>query len=81
MIGVKFNIVKFVFRMVKVQSKLGKAADCLEYFTMQEWEFDDENVRALSLTLSETDKKEFCFDVAKIDWENYLENYVLGIRR
>lgn len=67
--------------LVKIQSRLNKAAECLEYFTTQEWEFDDENVRALSLTLSEADNKEFCFDVAKIDWEVYLENYVLGIRR
>ncbi|XP_050292855.1 putative fatty acyl-CoA reductase CG5065 [Anthonomus grandis grandis] len=67
--------------LLKVQEKLTKAADCLEYFTMQEWEFDDENVRALSFTLNEQDKKDFCFDVAKINWENYLENYVLGIRR
>ncbi|KAL1489440.1 hypothetical protein ABEB36_014334 [Hypothenemus hampei] len=68
-------------KMIKVQSKLCKAAACLEYFTTQEWEFDDENVRALSQTLNETDKKEFNFDVAKIDWDNYLENYILGIRR
>ncbi|CAG9767884.1 unnamed protein product [Ceutorhynchus assimilis] len=67
--------------LLKVQNKLNKAANCLEYFTTQEWEFDDENVRSLSLTLTESDKTEFCFDVAKIDWEKYLENYVLGIRR
>lgn len=67
--------------MVKVQNKLSKAADCLEYFTTKQWEFDDENVRKLSTTLNEYDKKEFCFDVAKIDWEVYLEDYILGIRR
>jgi len=67
--------------MVKVQNKLSKAADCLEYFTTHQWEFDDENVRKLSTTLNEYDKKEFCFDVAKIDWEVYLEDYILGIRR
>uniref|UniRef100_A0AAR5Q418 Fatty acyl-CoA reductase n=1 Tax=Dendroctonus ponderosae TaxID=77166 RepID=A0AAR5Q418_DENPD len=67
--------------LVKVQSKLSKAAACLEYFTMQEWEFDDANVSALSVSLSDADRAEFCFDVAKINWENYLENYILGIRR
>lgn len=67
--------------MLKVQHKLSKAADCLEYFTTHQWEFDDENVRKLSTTLNEYDKKEFCFDVAKIDWEVYLEDYILGIRR
>lgn len=67
--------------MLRIQDKLTKAATCLEYFTTKEWKFDDENVRNLSQTLSETDRKEFSFDVAKIDWENYIENYVLGIRR
>lgn len=38
-------------------------------------------MRALNVTLSELDRVEFPFDVAKIDWEAYIENYVLGIRR
>lgn len=67
--------------MVKIQDKLCRAAKCLEYFTTQEWEFDDTNVRTLSSTLSEQDKREFCFDVAQIKWEEFIENYVLGIRR
>jgi fatty acyl-CoA reductase len=67
--------------MVRIQDKLCKAATCLEYFTTHEWRFGDENVRTLSLTLGEKDKEEFNFDVAKIDWEQYVEDYVLGIRR
>ncbi|VEN56723.1 unnamed protein product, partial [Callosobruchus maculatus] len=67
--------------MVKIQNKLTKAATCLEYFTTQEWQFNDENVRNLVSTLSEVDKEVFCFDVAKIDWDKYIEDYVLGIRR
>ncbi|KAF5280111.1 hypothetical protein FQA39_LY18145 [Lamprigera yunnana] len=67
--------------LVKVQDKLCKAAKCLEYFTTQEWEFDDSNVQALTLILNQRDKQEFCFDVAQIKWEEYIENYILGIRR
>lgn len=67
--------------MVKIQDKLDKAAKCLEYFATQEWSFEDDNVRTLSLTLSEQDRTEFSFDVAKINWDEYIENYVLGIRR
>lgn len=67
--------------MIKIQNKLQKAATCLEYFTTREWEFDDSNVKDLSQTLSEADRIEFQFDVAKIDWNQFLENYVLGIRR
>ncbi|CAH2001249.1 unnamed protein product [Acanthoscelides obtectus] len=67
--------------MVKIQNKLTKAASCLEYFTTQQWQFNDENVRNLVSTLNEVDKEVFCFDVAKIDWNKYIEDYVLGIRR
>ncbi|KAJ8978354.1 hypothetical protein NQ317_002663 [Molorchus minor] len=74
-------IMDSVVCMVRIQDKLNKAATCLEYFTTQEWRFEDENVRQLVTTLSEADSAEFSFDVAKIDWENYIENYVLGIRK
>lgn len=67
--------------MVRIQEKLCKAAKCLEYFTTQQWQFEDDNVRHLATCLSESDRKEFPFDVAAINWENYIENYVLGIRR
>lgn len=67
--------------MVKIQDKLAKAAKCLEYFTTHEWSFDDNNVRMLNMSLSEQDRREFSFDVAQINWEEYIENYVLGIRR
>lgn len=67
--------------MVRIQDKLVKAAGCLEYFTLQEWNFDDQNVQNLVLQMNDYDRKEFCFDVEKIDWEKYIENYVLGIRK
>ncbi|XP_057671020.1 putative fatty acyl-CoA reductase CG5065 [Diorhabda carinulata] len=67
--------------LMRIQEKIEKAATCLEYFTTKEWKFDDENVRQLAMTLNDSDREEFCFDVARIDWEQYLENYVLGIRR
>lgn len=74
------NIVWF-FSMVHVQSKLTKAAACLEYFTTQEWNFDDTNVRLLNQSLSESDRRDFCFDASLVNWHEFIESYVLGIRR
>lgn len=65
---------------MKVQEKLIKASQCLEYFTTHEWEFKDDNVRVLNTLLSPTDRAEFNVDVTTIDWDKYLEDYVLGIR-
>lgn len=67
--------------MVHVQSKLTKAAACLEYFTTQEWNFDDTNVRLLNQSLSESDRRDFCFDASLVNWHEFIESYVLGIRR
>ena len=67
--------------MLKIQSKLCKAASCLEYFTTHEWQFRDDNVRELVSCLSEKDQKEFCFDIDQIDWHVFIKDYVLGIRK
>lgn len=67
--------------MMRIQDKLSKAAVCLEYFATNEWKFDDENVQYLNTVLCESDRKEFNFNVAKVDWQKYIENYILGIRK
>jgi fatty acyl-CoA reductase len=67
--------------MLRIQSKLNKAASCLEYFTTQQWNFRDDNVRKLAEQLSPEDRQTFMFDVKQIDWPSYLENYILGIRQ
>ncbi|XP_034234856.1 putative fatty acyl-CoA reductase CG5065 [Thrips palmi] len=67
--------------MVRVQAKLEKAAKCLEYFSTQQWRFSDDNVRHLNSMLSIEDRSTFMFDVRQINWTQYLESYVLGIRQ
>lgn len=75
-----YNIDIILYRMVRVQNKLYKAAKCLEYFSTRQWRFIDENVRLLNGTLSAEDRAEFPFDVSQIEWAKYIEDYVLGIR-
>ncbi|KAL0281194.1 UNVERIFIED_CONTAM: hypothetical protein PYX00_002256 [Menopon gallinae] len=66
--------------MVKIRNRLEKASQCLEYFTLQQWRFIDDNVKHLNSLLSAEDRREFHFDVRDIDWTAYLEHYILGIR-
>lgn len=66
---------------MRVQNKLEKAAACLEYFTTRQWAFADGNVQALCGALSPDDRRVFDFNVRNIDWDAYIESYVLGIRR
>ncbi|KAL0122058.1 hypothetical protein PUN28_007086 [Cardiocondyla obscurior] len=67
--------------MVRVQTKLSKAAKCLEYFSTKQWNFRDDNVRRLGEQLSPEDRETFMFDVRQIDWPSYLKHYILGIRQ
>lgn len=66
--------------MVSIQKKIGKSVGCLEYFATHQWRFQDDNVRALLNTLSPRDRENFVFDVKQIEWDKYIENYVLGFR-
>lgn len=66
--------------MVKVEDKLAKAVDCLEYFTTNQWRFYNSNVRELAKILEEKDRQTFIVDVKSLTWEKYIEYYVLGFR-
>lgn len=67
--------------MTKVQDKLAKSVECLEYFTTHQWKFHGHNAQALLDALSEEDRQQFQFDVRSIMWEEYVETYVLGFRQ
>lgn len=67
--------------MIKVQDKLAKSVECLEYFTTHQWKFHGHNVLALLDALQEKDRQQFQFDVRTIQWEDYVEKYVLGFRQ
>ncbi|XP_055610155.1 putative fatty acyl-CoA reductase CG5065 [Uranotaenia lowii] len=64
-----------------VQTKLGKAASCLQYFTNAQWRFRNDNVKNLLTHMSPKDRSTFQFDVSTIDWKDYIEKYVLGFRK
>lgn len=66
--------------MIKVQDKLKKAVECLEYFTTHQWTWTDDNVRNLLTHMSVADRESFQFDVNEIHWDVYMEKYVLGFR-
>jgi alcohol-forming fatty acyl-CoA reductase len=67
--------------MIKVQDKLAKSVECLEYFTTHQWKFHGDNVLSLLDALDEKDRQHFQFDVRTIQWEDYVEKYVLGFRQ
>ncbi|KAL8568138.1 hypothetical protein ACOMHN_027661 [Nucella lapillus] len=66
---------------VKIQDRLWKAVNTLEFFTSRQWNFCNDNIFMLLTKLSNEDKKTFPFDPRSIDWATYMENYCLGVKQ
>lgn len=66
---------------VRIQDRLWKAVNTLEYFTSNQWNFRNDNIFMLLNRLSHEDKKTFPFDPRTINWSQYMENYCLGAKR
>jgi fatty acyl-CoA reductase len=52
-----------------------------EFFAINQWNVDNENVYRLLKTLSIKDAVTFNFDMRNIDWNKYIFEYCLGIRK
>lgn len=76
----RYNGIKPI--MFKIAKRYKMAADTGEFFAMHEYNFGVDNVVELldEIDASE-DHEEFMCDVKQLDWDTYLKNYVLGIRK
>lgn len=53
----------------------------VKYFGDREWKFHDTNVRSLLAKLTPEDCDIFGFDIKKLNWNEYLESCVKGVRQ
>ena len=74
------NCVIWTFK-VRLYDRAHRAISCLDFFTTHQWRFISENPIRLLDHLSNGDKQTFYFDVRGIDWNSYIETYILGARR
>jgi len=65
---------------VRLQKKIKKAVEILEYFTTKQWEFTNDNLFMLMKELNDIDNKVFNFDISDINWKSYIEQYCLGTK-
>uniref|UniRef100_A0A1B0G9J6 Fatty acyl-CoA reductase n=1 Tax=Glossina morsitans morsitans TaxID=37546 RepID=A0A1B0G9J6_GLOMM len=68
-------------RLLKTYKKIHRFMHVIEYFAMRQWDFGIDNVRDLWNSLSERDKELFFFDMNQLDWDRFLQQYILGVRR
>lgn len=61
-------------------SRIRQMTETLTPFTSNQWRLSDANVCALYDCLSSSDKQVFEFNVAMINWQHYIRNYIFGAR-
>ncbi|XP_065083365.1 putative fatty acyl-CoA reductase CG5065 [Ochlerotatus camptorhynchus] len=68
--------------MAKIAKRFQKAADTGEFFAMHQWDFKSHNLRRLMHKVHRAkDGADFDFDMTHMDWDAYIERYMLGIRK
>ncbi|XP_023221403.1 putative fatty acyl-CoA reductase CG5065 [Centruroides sculpturatus] len=68
-------------KMMKVYDKVHNKISTMEYFSTRDWKFSTRNVQELLERMSTKDEQCFDFDISKLNWDRYMEDYFLGIRR
>lgn len=68
--------------MTKIAKRFRMAADVGSYFVIHEWNFENKNVQRIIRAARQTqiDAQEFDCDLTNLDWDAYIESYMMGIR-
>lgn len=68
--------------MLKLAKRFKTAIDTGTFFALHEWNFETKNIRRLICAARETqiDAHEFNCDMSGLDWDAYMEKYMMGIR-
>lgn len=66
---------------VKLYGKVWKMIETLHFFTTRGWSFKAKGMPDLYARMTEEDKKEYNFDVRQVNWNSYLFDYVMGIKK
>ncbi|XP_075218058.1 putative fatty acyl-CoA reductase CG5065 [Lycorma delicatula] len=67
--------------MMKIFRRFKSAAKTGEFFALNEWKFCCNNQKSLASDMIECDRSEFQTDVSIVQWDEYVKNYMLGIRK
>lgn len=69
-----------LFMQTRLYKKVHRLLSCLEFYMTHEWRFVSCNPTELMNKMTMEDRLIFNFDVRQINWKNYIESYVSGIR-
>ncbi|CAK9801123.1 Fatty acyl-CoA reductase wat [Anthophora plagiata] len=67
-------------RILKMYKKIHKFMDVLNYFTTRDWKFSNDNFKAVLNNLTQEDRDNFPCDITQVQWDQFFQSYVQGIR-
>lgn len=67
--------------LTRIQKKIFTTLNIISYFLKQQWYWDNTNYKSLYENLSPSDKITFDFDATKIDYIDYVKDWLSGSRR
>ncbi|XP_037946957.1 fatty acyl-CoA reductase wat [Teleopsis dalmanni] len=67
-------------QMLKIYRKIHKFCSVMEYFSANDFKFDNHNIRKLSEKLDEKDRLLFDFDMRKLNWIELFRVSLVGLR-
>ncbi|EZA60711.1 Putative fatty acyl-CoA reductase [Ooceraea biroi] len=67
--------------LVRVQNRVSSGLELLQYYTMKQWNFLNDNLRDLQTQLCSSDRETFFMDTKVIRWDEYMLSYILGTRQ
>ncbi|CAI5456164.1 unnamed protein product [Caenorhabditis angaria] len=66
---------------VRLYGKIWKMIEALHFFTTRGWQFNAKGLPQLITKMSTEDKNTYNFDIRTLNWESYLFDYVMGIKK
>lgn len=72
----------FTVRYTKGYKKLCRVIIMMSYFGLRDWNFQNDNIDALSVTIQQSARANSLeFDMKTIDWKEYFLFYLPGIKK
>ncbi|XP_046975938.1 putative fatty acyl-CoA reductase CG5065 [Vanessa cardui] len=67
--------------MINVVKRLTAGLDLLEYYTSRDWKFRNDYFRSFENRISEEEREIFNTSISKINVDDYMRNYIKGLRK
>ncbi|TMW40769.1 hypothetical protein DOY81_014151 [Sarcophaga bullata] len=65
---------------MRLHRSVWNSLNTLEKFIFTEWHYDSKHTLALAKSMDPVDKEVFFLDIGPLNWEEYFENTILGVR-